>query len=85
MNRLLPLLLLAVVAAVAPTPAPAQTTLPPTNFAVLNHEHTDGLCILYNPASSNLLSLIAWQRDASLDLPTNQVILVGNPQAMLAR
>ena len=84
MNRLLPLLLLAVVAAVAPTPAPAQTTLPPTNFAVLNHEHTDGLCILYNPASSNLLSLIAWQRDASLDLPTNQVILVGNPQAMLA-
>jgi surface-anchored protein len=63
--------------------AHAQTSLPSTNFLALNHEHTDGLCILYNPSSSNPLSLIAWQRDAGLDLPTNQVIFVANTQAML--
>jgi surface-anchored protein len=60
-----------------------QISLPPTNFAVLTHEHTDGLCLLYNPAGTNLLSLIAWQRDLGLDLPTNQVIFVANTQAML--
>jgi surface-anchored protein len=61
----------------------AQNSLPPTNFLALNHEHTDGLCILYSPAAPNLLSLVAWQRDAGLDLPTNQVIFVANPQAMI--
>jgi surface-anchored protein len=61
----------------------AQTSLPSTNFLALDHQHTDGLCILYDPAGSNLLSLIAWQRDAGLDLPTNQVIFVVNTQAML--
>ncbi|MDB6035551.1 MAG: hypothetical protein JWM16_5889 [Verrucomicrobiales bacterium] len=63
--------------------AEAQTSLSSTNFLALDHQHTDGLCILYNPSSSNLLSLIAWQRDAGLDLPTNQVIFIGNTQAML--
>src|ERR1041384_6426565 len=61
----------------------AQNSLPATNFLALDHEHTDGLCLLYNPTGSTLLSLIAWQRDASLDLPTNQVIFVGKTQAML--
>jgi surface-anchored protein len=60
-----------------------QTSLPGTNFLALDHQHTDGLTILYNPSGTNLLSLIAWQRDAGLDLPTNQVIFVGNTQAML--
>jgi surface-anchored protein len=80
MNRSLSLLLLVVL---AQTWALAQTSLPPTNFVTLDHEHTDGLCLLYNPTGSNLLSLIAWQRDAGLDLPTNQVIFVAKTQAML--
>jgi surface-anchored protein len=60
-----------------------QTSLPQTNFLALDHQHTDGLTILYNPSGTNLLSLVAWQRDAGLDLPTNQVIFVANTQAML--
>lgn len=59
-----------------------QTRLPPDQFLALTHEHADGLCILYNPtAVSNALSLVAWQRDASLDLPTNQVIFVAKPES----
>jgi len=61
----------------------AQNTLPQTNFLALDHQHTDGLTILYNPSGPNALSLVAWQRDAGLDLPTNQVIFVANTQAML--
>ena len=61
----------------------AQTSLPSTNFAVLTREHTDGLCVLYNDESSPPLSLITWQRDAGLDLPTNQVIFVAKEQARL--
>ena len=61
----------------------AQNSLAETNFLSLDHQHTDGLTILYNPAGTNLLSLIAWQRDASLDLPTNQVIFVAKTQAMV--
>ena len=65
-------------------PAPAATTLATNQFLVLNHEHTDGLCILYDDtAASNQLSLISWQRDANLDLPTNQVILVAKPESKL--
>lgn len=63
--------------------ATAQNTLPPDQFAVLTHEHVDGLCVLYTPSGSNLLSLVAWHRDAELDLPTNQVIFVVNTQAMI--
>jgi surface-anchored protein len=63
--------------------ATAQNSLPPDQFAVLNHEHVDGLCVLYHPSDSNLLSLVAWHRDAGLDLPTNQVIFVVNTQAMI--
>jgi surface-anchored protein len=61
----------------------AQASLPSTNFLALDHQHTDGLTIMYEPASSNVLSLFAWQRDAGLDLPTNQVIFVVKTQAML--
>jgi surface-anchored protein len=64
--------------------ATAQNSLPPDQFAVLTHEHVDALCVLYAPAGSNLLSLVAWHRDAELDLPTNQVIFVVNTQAMIA-
>jgi surface-anchored protein len=80
MNRFVSVLFLA---ALTQTCVRAQNSLPATNFLALDHEHTDGLCILYNPASSNLLSLIAWQRDAGLDLPTNQVVFVVKTQAML--
>lgn len=62
--------------------ATAQGTLPADQFAVLTREHTDGLCILYDAAAvSNALSLVAWQRDAGLDLPTNQVIFVAKPES----
>jgi surface-anchored protein len=54
--------------------AHAQSALPVDRFALLTHEHTDGLTVLYNAASDPPLSLVAWQRDAALDLPTNQVI-----------
>ena len=74
---LIPLLL----GTLASTRGLAQNSLPPTHFLALTHEHTDGLCILYNPTESNLLSLIAWQRDLGLDLPTNQVIFVAKPEA----
>jgi surface-anchored protein len=80
MKRFVPALLLVVF---IQTCGLAQTSLPQTNFVALDHEHTDGLCLLYNPSGSNLLSLIAWQRDAGLDLPTNQVIFVARTQAML--
>lgn len=57
--------------------AMAQNSLPPDQFRMLTREHTDGLCILYDAgANSNQLSLVAWERDAELDLPTNQVIFI---------
>jgi surface-anchored protein len=59
----------------------AQNSLPPDQFRVLTREHTDGLCILYDSAGSNLLSLVSWERDAELDLPTNQVILVAKAES----
>ena len=65
------------------TGARAQNSLPATNFLALDHEHTDGLCLLYNAGATNPLTLIAWQRDLSYDLPTNQVLFVGKTQAML--
>ena len=80
MTRLFVIFLLA---AVAPICCTAQNSLASTNFAALTREHTDGLCILYNPSGSNLLSLITWQRDAGLDLPTNQVIFVVKPESKL--
>jgi surface-anchored protein len=80
MNRLLVLLCLGLLAEISVL---AQNSLPPTNFLALDHEHTDGLCLLYNATGSNLLSLIAWQRDLGLDLPTNQVIFVAKPEAKL--
>lgn len=61
----------------------AQGTLPADQFAVLTREHTDGLCVLYNAANTPPLALVAWQRDAGLDLPTNQVIFVVKEQARL--
>ncbi len=61
----------------------AQNSLPATNFLALDHEHTDGLALLYNAGSTNPLRMIAWQRDLSYDLPTNQVIFVAKTQAML--
>jgi surface-anchored protein len=63
--------------------AQAQNTLPSTNFLALDHEHTDGLTLLYNAGATNPLQMIAWQRDLSYDLLTNQVIFVGKTQAML--
>jgi len=69
--------------AVAHASALAQNSLPATNFLALDHVHTDGLCILYDPSASNRLSLIAWQRDLGLDLPTNQVIFVVKEAARL--
>lgn len=61
---------------------PAQNSLPPDQFRVLTREHTDGLCILYDAAAtSNQLALVAWERDAELDLPTNQVIFVAKSQS----
>lgn len=60
----------------------AQNSLPPDQFRMLTREHTDGLCILYDAAANaNQLSLVAWERDAELDLPTNQVIFVAKPEA----
>lgn len=61
----------------------AQNSLPATNFLALDHEHTDGLSLIYNAGATNPLQLIAWQRDLSYDLPTNQVIFVAKTQAML--
>jgi len=63
--------------------ATAQGSLPSTNFPVLSREHTDSPCVLYDSAASSPLSLVAWQRDAGLDLPTNQVIFIVKTQAML--
>jgi surface-anchored protein len=63
--------------------APAQNSLPATNFLALDHEHTDGLTLLYNASATNPLQMIAWQRDLSYDLLTNQVIFVAKTQAML--
>ena len=63
--------------------AQAQGSLPHDQFQLLTREHTDGLCVLYNTENSPPLSLIAWQRDAGLDLPTNQVIFVVKEQARL--
>jgi surface-anchored protein len=63
--------------------AQAQGTLPADQFAVLTREHTDGLCVLYDTAKSPPLSVVAWQRDAGLDLPTNQVIFVAKEQSRL--
>jgi len=65
------------------SPAWGQGALPSTNFAALTHEHTDGLCVRYDATATNALSLVAWQRDAGLDLPTNQVIFVVREQARL--
>lgn len=63
----------------------AQTTLPPANFAALSREHADALCVLLDGAApTNQLSLVAWHRDAGLDLPTNQVIFVVNQEARLS-
>ncbi len=61
----------------------AQGSLSTNQFAVLTREHTDGLCVLYDNAKSPPLSLVAWQREAGLDLPTNQVILVVKEQARI--
>ncbi len=61
----------------------AQGLLPADQFQVLTHEHLDGPCVLYNPADSPPLSIVAWQRDAGLDLPTNQFICVVKEQARL--
>ncbi len=59
-----------------------QNALPPDQFRILTREHTDGLCILYDAgANSNQLSLVAWERDAELDLPTNQVIFIVKPES----
>jgi surface-anchored protein len=59
----------------------AQNALPFDQFRVLTREHTDGLCVLYEPGASNALSLVAWERDAELDLPTNQVIFVAKSES----
>ena len=80
MKSLFTVLLLVVLAS---TGVVAQSTLPLTNFAALTREHTDGLCALYDPAASPPLSLVAWQRDAGLDLPTNQVLFVVREPARL--
>jgi surface-anchored protein len=60
-----------------------QGSLPPDQFAVLTREHADSPCVLYNAAASPPLSLVTWQREAGLDLPTNQVILVAKSQSRL--
>ena len=77
------LLLPFLIAALTPACVLAQASLPSTNFAALTREHTDGLCVLYDSAKSPPLSLVAWQRDAGLDLPTNQVIFVVKTEAKL--
>jgi surface-anchored protein len=61
----------------------AQGSLPADQFEALTREHTDSPCVLYDAATSPPLSLVAWQRDAGLDLPTNQVIFVVREQARL--
>lgn len=77
------LLLPFLIAALTPACLLAKASLPSTNFAALTREHTDGLCVLYDAAKSPPLSLVAWQRDAGLDLPTNQVIFVVKTEAKL--
>lgn len=74
----IPLVIFLSVAAARP-----QGSLPADQFVVLTHEHTDGLCVLYDAAKSPPLSLITWQREAGLDLPTNQVIFVVKEQGRL--
>ncbi len=78
MKRFIPGLL---AAAVVQFSCYAQNLLPETNFVVLTREHSDTPCIVYDPSGSNRLSLICWQREAGLDLPTNQVILVAKTNA----
>ena len=82
-HRLRPAHLLVAAAWMFIAAASAQSTLPATNFAALTREHTDGLCVLYDASAPNPLSLVAWQRDAGLDLPTNQVLFVVREQARL--
>jgi surface-anchored protein len=77
------LLAIPLIVFLAAADALAQGSLPADQFAILTREHTDGLCVLYNAANSPALSLVAWQRDAGLDLPTNQVIFVVKEQARL--
>ncbi|MDB6025686.1 MAG: hypothetical protein JWM68_1909 [Verrucomicrobiales bacterium] len=63
-------LILLLIALVAPLCAIAQPS-----YATIDHQHTD-LRILYNPGSSNLLSLVARDEENKINYDTNQVVLL---------
>jgi len=60
-----------------------QGSLPADQFVVLSRDHVDSPCVLYDASRHPALSLVAWQHDARLDLPTNQVIFVVKEQSKL--